>query len=195
LEETILVPAEVGKSIRSAAGNKMKIIIGSENKIKVEAVKEIIQEYSHLKDAEILSKEANSDVSDQPKSLEETIQGAMNRARNVFLNCDYAIGLESGLMAVPKTKSGFMDVCVCAIYDGNEYHLGLSSAWETPSKVANYMLKDGLNMTDAAIKAGLSKSSSLGSEEGLIGVMTKGRLTRKGYTKEALRTALIHLDI
>jgi inosine/xanthosine triphosphatase len=172
----------------------MKIIIGSENKIKVEAVKEIIQEYPHLKGAEILSKEVGSGVSDQPKSLEETVQGAMNRAKNIFSKCDYSIGLESGLMEVPKTKTGFMDVCVCAIYDGNEYHLGLSSAWETPKKVAEFMLKEGLNMTEAAVKAGLSKSSSLGSEEGLIGVMTKGRLTRKGYTKEALRTALIHLE-
>ena len=172
----------------------MKIIIGSENKAKIEAVQEIIQEYPHLKNSEILSKEVESGVSDQPKSLEETVQGAMNRAKNIFSECDYSIGLESGLIEVPKTKTGFMDVCVCAIYDGNEYHLGLSSAWETPRKVADYMLKDGLNMTDAAVKAGLSKKANLGAEEGLIGVMTKGRLTRKGYTKEALRAALIHLD-
>lgn len=173
----------------------MKIIIGTENQAKVNAVREILEDYSHLKDAEIVARETSSGVDDQPKSLEETIIGAMNRCKNVYEDCDYSFGIESGLMEVPKTKTGFMDVCVCAIFDGKEFYFGLSSAWETPQKVADFMIKEGLNMTDAAYKAGLSKNKELGSAEGLVGIMTKGRLTRKGYTKEALRTALIHIDV
>ena len=49
-------------------------------------------------------------------------------------------------------------------------------------------------MNDAAHKAGLTKNPKVGSAEGLVGIMTKGRLTRKEYTKEAIRTALIHID-
>jgi inosine/xanthosine triphosphatase len=172
----------------------MKITIASQNPAKVEALKEMIADYPHLKDAEIVPVSVSSDVSDQPKSLEETVRGAMNRAKNAYADCGYSFGIESGLMAVPNTKSGYMDVCVCAIFDGHEYHLGLSSAWEAPHEVSQYMLEEGLNMNDAAYKAGLTKNLNIGSAEGLVGVVTKGRLTRKGYTKEAIRMALIHVD-
>ncbi len=172
----------------------MKIKIGSANKIKVEAAREMLRDYPHLKDAEVFSVEVSSGVADQPKSLEEIVAGAINRAKNAWQDCDYGLGLESGLMAVPNTKSGFMDVCVCAIFDGNECHLGLSSAWEAPRQVMNHMLNDGLDMNQAALKAGFTDNLKVGSAEGLVGIMTKGRLTRKEYTKEAIRTALIHLE-
>ncbi|MEA1929786.1 MAG: inosine/xanthosine triphosphatase [Patescibacteria group bacterium] len=171
----------------------MKINVGSGNKVKVSAVEELIQDYPHLKDAEIISVPVESDVSDQPQTLEETVRGATNRAKKIFDHCDYSIGLESGLMHVPQTKSGRMDVSACAIYDGKEFHLGLSSAWEVPRAVAKY-IDDGLDMNEAALKAGLTDSPNLGSQEGLVGVLTKGRLTRKAYTMESIRTALIHLE-
>lgn len=172
----------------------LKIVVGSKNKIKIEAVKEILEDYSHLSCAQIVEMDVASEISDQPKSLEETVRGAMNRAKNVFKDCKYSFGLESGLMEVPNTKSGFMDVCVCAIYDGNEFHLGLSSAWEAPGVVTEYMINEGLNMSEAALKAGYSNNSNLGAAEGLVGVMTNGRLTRKEYTKQSIITALIHLE-
>ena len=174
---------------------KIRITIGSKNAVKIDAVSELLGDYPHLKDATITSTEASSEVPEQPKSLREVVRGAMNRARNAFGDCDYSFGIESGLMAVPYTKTGYMDVCVCAIFDGGEYHLGLSSAWEAPKEVASYMLNDGLDMNQAAHKAGFTKNPKVGSAEGLIGIMTKGRLPRKEYTKEAIRTALIHLDI
>ena len=55
-------------------------------------------------------------------------------------------------------------------------------------------INKGLDMTEASVKAGLSDNSDLGAKEGLIGIVTKGRLTRKDYTKQAIRTALIHLE-
>jgi inosine/xanthosine triphosphatase len=171
----------------------MILNVGSTNKSKVEALEEIIQEYPHLKGAKIAALDVSSEISDQPKSLEETMLGAMNRARNAFKDCAFSFGLESGLMSVPNIKTGCMDVCVCAIFDGKEYFFGLSSAWEVPKKVMEHM-NNGMNMTDAALKAGFSTNPKLGAAEGLIGVVTKGRLTRKSYTKEAIRTALIHLE-
>ncbi|MFA5878463.1 MAG: inosine/xanthosine triphosphatase [Candidatus Staskawiczbacteria bacterium] len=171
-----------------------KIKIASQNPVKVEALEEIICDYSYLKDAEVVAVDVSSEVSNQPKSLEETVKGAMARSRNAYGGCDYSFGIESGLMAVPYTKSGYMDVCVCAIFDGNEYHIGLSSAWEAPRQVMQHIINGGLDMNQAAFKAGFTKNQQVGSAEGLVGIMTKGRLTRKEYTKEAIRTALIHLE-
>jgi len=172
----------------------MKINVGSKNPIKVEAVRETLQDYPEFKDAEIQVKDVLSAVGDQPKSLEETVQGAMNRAQNAFEDCKYSFGLESGLMAVPYSKSGFMDVCVCAIFDGVNYHLGLSSAWEAPDRVMKLILEEGLNMNDAALKAGLTEDLKVGSGQGLIGIVTGGRLNRKAYTKQSIVTAMIHLE-
>lgn len=98
-------------------------------------------------------------------------------------------------MEVPHSKSGFMDICVCAIYDGTEFHLGISSAWEFPDpKVTALMIEEGLDMSQAINKAGLTTNPNIGMEEGAIGILTKGRVDRKAYTKQALRTALIHLE-
>ncbi|MBI2473512.1 DUF84 family protein [Candidatus Uhrbacteria bacterium] len=172
----------------------MNIRVGSLNKIKVEAVRELLQDYPHLASFTVEGVSVESAVSAQPKTLEETIQGAMHRAQAVFENCTYSFGIESGLMAVPYTKTGFMDVCVCVIYNGKDYYLGLSSAWEVPQPVTRLIMEEGLDMNDAAMRAGYTTNSNIGSDQGLIGIVTKGRLDRKTYTKEAIRTALIHLE-
>ncbi len=173
----------------------MKITVGTTNKAKLDAVVEILKEYPHLAQAEVSAVKTASGVSDQPKSLAETVDGAINRARAAFAECDFSIGIESGLMEVPKTKSGYMDVCACAIYDGKEFHIGLSSAWEFPDpKVTALMVDKGMDMSQAINHAGLTSNAAIGAAEGAIGIMTKGRMDRKEYTKQALRTALIHLE-
>ncbi len=172
----------------------MNINIASQNPVKVEALKEIILDYSSLNKARVIAIKTSSGVSEQPKSLKETTEGAINRAKNIYKDCDYSFGIESGLMEVPYTKSGYMDVCMCAIFDGKNIHLGLSSAWEAPEQVSKYILEDKMDMNEAAYKAGFSEDKKVGTSQGLVGIMTKGRLTRKEYTKEAIRTALIHID-
>lgn len=175
--------------------NKIKIKVGSKNQAKVAAVEELLSDYPHLSGAEVVDVGSSSQVSDQPLSLEETVRGAINRAQNCFGECDYSVGIESGLMKVPGSKSGYMDVCVCAIFDGKESHLGLSSAWEFPdTKVMDLIVKGGLDMSKAINKAGMTKNAEVGSAEGAIGILTKGRIDRKEYTKQALRMALIHLE-
>ena len=174
----------------------MNIAVGSKNKAKVDAVREILQDYPHLAGAQVAGFDVSSGVSDQPKSIEETVNGATNRARVAFEKCercDYAFGLESGLMKIPETKTGYMDVCACAIYDGKEFHLGLSSAWEHRG-IFEIVIKEGLDISAATNKLGLTKNPEIGAAEGAIGILTKGHLNRKEYTKQALRTALIHLE-
>jgi len=171
----------------------MKIIVASTNPQKVKAVSDLIPMYDFLKGVVVEGVNVDSGVSNQPKSLDETVQGAINRAKAAFVNTDYSFGIESGLMAVPQTKCGIMDVCVCAIYDGKNIHLGLSSAFEPPKKIFDLMEK-GLDMTQACVETGLTCNPKLGSSEGLVGILTCGRLDRLAYTKQAVTTALIHLE-
>lgn len=172
----------------------MKIIVASTNTVKVSAVREALGEYPILKEADIEGVAVNTGVSEQPKSLEETVQGAVNRAEAAFNGCDYSIGIESGLMKVPHTKSGSMDFCACSIYDGKTHSLGLSCAFEFPKKVTDMINELGITANDAFYKVGLTDNKKLGSAEGAIGLLTKGRVTRKDYTKQAVHMALIHLE-
>jgi inosine/xanthosine triphosphatase len=172
----------------------MKINVGSANQIKVDAVKEKILEYDFLKDAQVIGLEADSEISDQPKTLDETIKGAMNRAKNSFKDCNLSFGLESGIRPVPYTKTGYMDVCACAIFDGKQYYLGLSSSFEYPQKIIDLVIKKGLNVSQAFHEAGFTENTYIGYAEGAIGYLTKGRLVRKEYTKQSITAALIEVE-
>ena len=172
----------------------MKLNIGTKNIVKIEAVTETISNYDFLKNATIECCEVESGVSSQPKTLEETIRGAQNRAQKAFINCDLSIGMESGITPVPYTKTGYMNFCICAIFDGQDFYLGSSSGFEYPKSVMKLVLEKGLEISDAFLKAGLTKSKHIGSTEGAIGLLTKGRFTRKDLTKQSIVNALIYLE-
>lgn len=172
----------------------MKIAIGSTNEMKVGALKELVPQYELLSQAEVFSVNVPSNVSEQPKSIGETVEGARNRALGAFPGHDLSFGIESGLIEVPHTKTGMMDVCVCAIYDGTEYHIGLSSAFECPPKVMALVHSEGFDLNQAFYKVGITENPKLGNAEGAVGLLTKGRVTRVDYTKQAIIMAMVHLE-
>lgn len=171
----------------------MKITLGSTNAVKREALEETIKAYDFLADAVIETKSVKSNVSEQPKTLEETITGSANRAKAAYADCDYSIGIESGFMEAPHTKTGYMELTICAVYDGNKTALGFSPAFECPPAVMQSILA-GQDLDQACVDAGLTTNSRVGKAEGAIGILTKGKLTRKDYTKQAIMMALIQLE-
>jgi inosine/xanthosine triphosphatase len=173
----------------------MRIIIGSTNAVKLGAVSDLAGEYPCLAGAEFEGTDVPSGVGAQPKSLEETVRGAINRAKNAFQDCDLSVGIESGLMPVPHSKTGYMDVCACVFYDGRQAHLGLSSAFECPADVTALMLSGACDMQEAFHRCGYTDNPALGRAEGAIGILTRGRVDRKAYTQQAVRNALIHLEL
>ncbi len=173
---------------------RCRIHVGSTNPIKLEAVRRAIDEWGRFPAFEIIGREVASGVSEQPTSLDDTIRGAIARARHAFEGCDLSVGLEDGLMRVPSTQSGYMNVCACAIFDGRRDHLGLASAFEYPIEVVRLVIDEGLDVTQAFVKAGLSDNHRLGAAEGAIGLLTNGRLTRTEYAAQAVAMALIHLQ-
>lgn len=174
--------------------DQLKISVGSKNNVKVDAVREIFLEYPLLAEAVITSMEVDSGVGNQPKSLEAAIVGAKNRARAAFVNCDLSVGLESGIMPVPHSRTGWMDFTACIIFDGQKTCLGLSSCFEYPKEVTRLLIEENMEASYAFRSAGLTDHERIGYAEGAIGILTNGRLTRKEYTKQALRTALIQLE-
>lgn len=171
-----------------------KIRVGTKNEAKLGAVRDALSLYDMFRDAVVEGVEVVSGVADQPKELAEIVQGAVTRAKSAFENCEYSIGLESGLMGVPHTKTGYMGVVVCAIFDGKEVHLGLSSGFEPPKEVIRLVFEEGHNLATASKSAGLTEKDELGKHEGLIGILTKGRVNRKDQAKQAIITAMLHID-
>lgn len=172
----------------------MKVIVGSTNNAKVSAVAELLRDYTLFRGAQVTGISVSSDVGHQPMTLKETIEGARNRAKAAFSECDYSVGIESGLFEAPYTKSGYLDVCAAVFYDGKAFHLGLSSAFEYPKAMIQLVLDEGMEINDAQHKLGFSENPKVGSAEGVVGILTKGRVDRKTYTKQALTMALVHLE-
>jgi len=172
----------------------MKIGVGSKNKTKINAVAELLRDYPMFNGAEVVGIDVQIDQFGHPKNLEEIVEGAVSRAKQACANHDYGFGIESGLMSVPQTKSGYVEVAVCAIYGGKQIHIGLSQAHEWPKKVLDKILNDGLDGSQAMKAVGLTKHDKSGEHEGFVGIFTKGRVNRTEYNKTAIMMALMHLE-
>ncbi len=176
---------------------KMVIAVGSTNPVKVQAVTEVAQSYSNLAGAEILAYEVSSEVASEPLSLAETIQGAKSRAKNAFVasgSCQYSFGIESGLLEAPGTQSGYLETTVCCVYDGLHYYTGLSLGVEIPPQLLHLVLEKKMDLGQACYHSGITSKSNLGASEGLIGLLTRGRIDRLRATKICIMTALIQLE-
>ena len=76
---------------------KSKIIVASKNPIKINAVKLGYSKVFSNLDFECEGVSVPSDVSDQPMSNQETLQGAINRAihaKSDFPHANYWVGIE-----------------------------------------------------------------------------------------------------
>lgn len=172
---------------------KYSVAVGSQNPVKVSAVKESLLDLPEF-DFEITDIDADSGVNDQPQSFEETLQGAKNRARSSYSDSfNFSIGLEDGIFLVPGTEKTYMNICICALYDGTTFHYGTSSAFEYPEEITDLVKGGGLDISEALGAAGYTNNPAIGSSEGAIGILSEGRLVRKDYTKQALSAAFIHL--
>jgi len=78
----------------------MKITVGSENKIKIDAVKTGFEK-AGFTDITVVGINVPSGVPEQPYGEAETCTGARNRARKTlehFTDADIIVGIESGIM-------------------------------------------------------------------------------------------------
>ena len=173
----------------------MKIGVGSKNRTKVNAVSELLKNYPLVfKDIEVNEIDINIEEFGHPKNIKETVEGAINRAKQAYINNDFGFGIEGGLMEVPYTKSGYMEVAVCAIFDGKKIHLGLSQACEWPKKVIDGILNEGMDGSQAIKEYGLTNHEKIGEHGGMAEILTKGRMNRTDFNKSAIAMALIHLE-
>jgi inosine/xanthosine triphosphatase len=162
------------------------IYVASLNKNKVRAVQEVFPSY------EVKGVTSRSGVREQPLSLDEIIKGAIFRAKSVFKDCEYSVGIEDGIAPVPETQSGYMNFCCCAVYDGRRIYLGLGPAFEYPAQCTKRVIGEGITISEAFVP--FTDKPDIGYEEGIIGFLTKGRISRKDYTKLAVEMARVQME-
>jgi len=175
----------------------MLVAIGSTNSAKVMGVQEVLSKSKRFSQAQLISVKTSSGVSDQPLSLSETTQGAKNRAEAAFKHspqCLLGFGIESGLMEAPDTSSGYLLVSVCSIFNGSHHAIGLSTGFEIPPSLLELMLNHKKDLTQACLETGISKNAHIGSQEGLVGILTHNQIDRKEYSKQAVLTALAQYE-
>lgn len=172
----------------------MKIVVGSKNQTKIDAIKEGVLLYDDLKGAEVLGIDILSGVSEQPMTLAETMRGSHNRAKRSYKNCDLSVGIESGLMKTPRTDSGYVDVSIVSIYDGKRFYSGFSPCIQLPKRVVDLAINEGIGLSPACKKAGITDKDNIGKQEGFVGLLTGGRINRKEYTKYGFIMAMAYKE-
>lgn len=151
----------------------MKIAIGSVNPAKVKAVEEAFKEQDI--DVIVTPMSVPSEVSNQPFSDEETIQGAVNRAKNCLLeeNIEIGIGLEGGVVETP------FGLFVCnwgaLVVKGESPIIAGGARIRLPEDVAE-RLRKGEEL--GPVMEDVSKVRNVSKKEGAIGIFTNNVITR-----------------
>ncbi|MEI3613495.1 DUF84 family protein [Pseudogracilibacillus sp. SO30301A] len=147
----------------------MRIVIGSLNETKINAVKKVFPE------AEIIADSIPSNVSAQPIGDEETELGAINRAKNAhhFHQNSVCIGLEGGVML----HRGELLLCnwgALVTADGKTYTAS-GARIKLPNNFKN-KIEQGLELSE--IMDNYIKKKHIRHHEGAIGIFTNGRMLR-----------------
>jgi len=137
--------------------------------VKVSAVKQVLEPFG----IEVLSMDVPSLVGNQPKSDEETIQGAINRAKCLPID-GLRIGLEAGvefhLGKLFLTNWGVM------MDENNKTYIAGGTRIQLPKTIETMIFKEHIEL--AAAMERFTKIEDIRSKQGAIGVFTNDLIKR-----------------
>lgn len=166
----------------------MKILVGSENRVKIEAVADAFEKF--YSDVEVLGVNAQSGVSDQPFN-DETYTGAENRAKFLFDSeneADYYVGIEGGVQQIAGIWFGFGAVCI--IDKSGHKVFGASPQYELPEKIIAELLR-GKELGHVIDE--MSGKHDTKHQGGAIGFLTNEIFQRKDLYISGVIVALVPL--
>lgn len=173
----------------------MKVAVGSTNPVKIEAVKLAFKKIWPNKKWEVIGLEIQSGVSSQPKSDQESIKGATNRAKGALkkTKADFGVGIEGGNQKIGS--KWFTSGWAIVIDKYGNVGCGSSFRMQMAQKVIE-LIREGKELGQASDILFKTKNSK--QKTGYFGLMTKGTVTRtKAYT-DGIISALarfIHPDL
>ena len=174
--------------------------VGTLNPPKLEAVRRAMTAYQPAVSIEGVA--VDSGVSEQPVGFAEIVRGARNRARAAAASgdCDLAVGIEDGLVALTDVEGAPVLNVGCAIVtDGRREGLGTSSGFAYPPECAELAISQREPIGDLFDThwrrhypqgpAGGSGTSALSG--GNVGKLSLGVLERSEYGRHAVLCALV----
>jgi inosine/xanthosine triphosphatase len=164
----------------------MFVVVGSTNPLKVSAARNTFRDF--FDDVEALGLPVPSGIKPFPTSEEETIRGAKNIARAAASerpDADFHVGIEAGIVEVDGRS--FVKA-YAVVVRGDETGLGCSAAYEAPPDILEQIDPES-NSGRLVIDYVMGRHDVL-ETGGVIGVLTKGRLTRDAINRDAVRCAL-----
>ncbi|WP_339062157.1 inosine/xanthosine triphosphatase [Tepidibacillus marianensis] len=162
----------------------IRVGVGSKNPAKIEAVRFAFETMGYK--VELVGFDVPSGVSEQPFSDEETIRGAMNRAKAVMenlkdINLDYAVGLEGGVVETPY---GFFLCNWGAVMNpAGELGIGGGQRVQLPEIIVKG-LQNGKELGDLIDP--ITGKDNVRKKEGTIGVLTQNHITRSAMFKDVV---------
>ncbi len=147
--------------------SSLKVVVGSTNKVKVNAIKNVFANF------DVTSLAINSQVSAQPISDEETIKGALNRALGAKRFGDIGIGLEGG---VQQTSLGMLLINYGALIDEkNKTYIAGGARILLPNVIA----KEIYNGKELGVIMDVyANKQNVKHDEGAIGIFTNNLIKR-----------------
>ncbi|MBO8156526.1 MAG: DUF84 family protein [Bacillaceae bacterium] len=148
----------------------MKIMVGSRNPAKVNAVKKVFP------DGEVEGVKVPSKVSSQPFSDEETLEGAINRARQCsqLHKGAIGIGLEGGVMEI-ENRLYLCNWGALVDEEDNVYTAG-GARFALPDEIARELAR-GKELGD--IMDEYTKKKNVKQNEGAVGIFTNNLVDRE----------------
>lgn len=161
-----------------------KIILGTTNQAKRAAV-------VNATGQEPICVKVPSGVSDQPLSEQETITGAINRAKHAWAtSAEEAIGLglEGGLHYDDVLTKQWYLLSVCAAWNGTQLYIGRGLYFPIPNQVGELVKEQGIELKTVINQ--LSGTTDSNHKEGAYGLFTNGQVTRSNVFRDAVLAAL-----
>lgn len=166
------------------------VAVGSENPVKVDAVKRVMSRL--IGAVSVVSVGVDPGIPRQPIGVEQTLRGAINRAKGALSRADaeLGVGIEAGLISVSATRTGYMDFQYCAIIDRDGWlTVGCGPGFEYPPQVMKAVLEEGLEVGEAMSR--ITRIENLGRKQGAIGYLTHGIMNRRKLTEISVLMAMI----
>jgi inosine/xanthosine triphosphatase len=173
---------------------RVLVRVGSRNVAKLEAVRRGLAAFCAR--VEIEAVDVESGVDPQPLGFAEIVAGARNRARGAQRTgpCDYAAGIEDGLVPMSDARTGWVNIGCCVLLDGEREALGFSAGFEyPPACVAQATAEKRTPIGDAfdALYRAPAGLADPGTASGNIGRLTGGALDRAAYGAQAVTCAFV----
>ena len=181
------------KAALSAYRSNVKTIVGDE----IPNIKEFLDDVKHNgTENYIVGFNVESGEPNQPLTEESCQRGCQTRQRNAkskYPNCDYSLGIESGVYKNEFLNEVFETTWTCLRHTktGKKFYAS-SNHWQVSLEVNKMLYQHEVtketpkDFNEIAHELKMTTEREIGKRGGIVSLVTDGRITREDYMTQAL---------